>query len=215
MRFLEKHMPDKNQPPLSGKQALASFMHIMTMAVGVLLLLILGISCIAGFGAANQAVNKYEYQTIEDAQKFENGGGFLYFLYYLRTSEFPETFFLFVLIFVEFMLYVTQSRSITIKQPIAGGIWIFAIILTIHATVFIHSRLIPEPQMSLDDWSILHDMRLYYRSTAEITIGPAILHFFSYLCRLRAYRSNKQGDKGTVLLSPCLRDQAFEYDGYG
>ena len=196
---LKKDIHDEGRAPSSGRQTLASFMHIMTVATISIFLVFLMVSCIAGIGDAMQSVEKYEIESAKDAEKLANGGAFLYWLYYVHTGALLKVLLLFGLVLLEFILYISCYRRAKAGRPMAGSFWFLGAVLAIHTAIFVHSQLIPEPSRLLDDWLLLEETLLLYRTLASITIGPSILFFFSYLCCFRVHRpTNRSTGDGSM-----------------
>jgi hypothetical protein len=146
-------MPDENQEPLGGKRALASFIHIMTMAVSLLMMFCAFLPCVTSFlNAVNSANGYYGSNAAGDAGILDSEIHFIHFLYYLRTNGFLDYVVVFALILAEFRVYMTGYRSINCGKPIRRTLWLLTAMLVIHTVARFHSSLITMPDGGAKTW---------------------------------------------------------------
>ena len=189
-------MPDENQGPLGGKRTLASFMHIMTMAVSLLMMFCAFLPCVSSFlNAINSANRYYEFNAAGDAGILDSETRFLHFIHCLRTNGFLDYVVVLALILAEFRVYMTGYRSINCGKPIRRILWLLTAMLVIHTVARFHSSLITIPDggaKNLDDLKEIDKALGFYYNITYFTIIPCWLYFLSHLCHLWAFRSGKQ-----------------------
>lgn len=126
---------------------------------------------------------------LQDTQKFEHTGTFPFFLYFLDEEDFLGEVNVFLLVAIEFWMYIVQFRRVEDHKSFRGSILYFSIMLAIHAAVCLHANSLVLP--NCPPYTAADEAGLGYRAFANMTIMPSVIYFSLYLMHLWKYKKIK------------------------
>ena len=157
---------------LKNKLDYSSFAHRLCCLFGGLIMADYLMMCIFCFLGA-----------LDDMELFSALGASYSFGYHLIKNYFPEVILEFLLLIIEFLLYVILYYRVVKMKHLVGGVWYFGIVVSFHVLMLVYAASLDSPEFPFFI-SAVGITRRYYLFSCK-TMLQSIGYLISYFLRIR------------------------------